>query len=352
MVITPVSDTRDTHATTIAHVPTPPTRPPSRIFSIVKGTVLTLLRSVGIFVPVFIIATFATFSLQAVSGLSPAYLQAGDNATPELVAQIEGQWGLDRPFLVQYVDWFTSLLTGDFGSSWYNGFEISELLWGRAWISLSIAGFALIIGVVVGLVLGGLAAARPTSWLDRSVTAFSTLISTMPPFIVGILLVSVFAVGFGWFPAAGYVPLSQGVNNWIWFATLPALALSFDTIAEVARQTRVGLVGVYEQNYIIGARVRGLGGKRIFGVHALRNGIAPTLALLGLKFPTLLGGAVVTETIFGISGYGRFAADSAQRGDVPAVQGVLVVSIVLVVVFNLIVNIVLNRLIPASTRGI
>jgi len=327
-------------------------RAPFRRPSVAKRVAVTILRSVGIFVPVFVIATFITFSLREISGLSPAYLQAGDNATPELVAQIESEWGLDRPFLLQYFDWLGSVLRGDLGESWYNGFPISELLFDRALISLSIAGLALLIGVTVGLLLGVLAASRPTSLLDRAVTAFSTLISTMPPFIVGVLLVSIFAVGLGWFPAAGYAPVAQGIGPWLWYATLPALALSLDTVAEVARQTRVGLVDVYRQNYIVGAQVRGLGTRRIFFVHALRNGIGPTVALLGLKFPALLGGAVVTETIFGISGYGRFAADSAERGDVPAVQGVLVISIVIVVAFNLVVNLILNRIIPAATRGL
>ena len=327
-------------------------RAPFRRPSVAKRVAVTILRSVGIFVPVFVIATFITFSLREISGLSPAYLQAGDNATPELVAQIESEWGLDRPFLLQYIDWLGSVLRGDLGESWYNGFPISELLFDRALISLSIAGLALLIGVTVGLLLGVLAASRPTSLLDRAVTAFSTLISTMPPFIVGVLLVSIFAVGLGWFPAAGYAPVAQGIGPWLWYATLPALALSLDTVAEVARQTRVGLVDVYRQNYIVGAQVRGLGTRRIFFVHALRNGIGPTVALVGLKFPALLGGAVVTETIFGISGYGRFAADSAERGDVPAVQGVLVISIVIVVAFNLVVNIILNRIIPAAARGL
>ncbi|MGW6032070.1 ABC transporter permease [Gordonia terrae] len=351
MVITPVSEPRNREPVASTPSSAGPRRRRSRA-STARRVGVTLLRSIGIFIPVFIIATFITFSLQAVSGLSPAYLQAGDNATPELVAQIEHEWGLDRPFLIQYFDWFGAVLRGDLGNSWHNGFPVSEILFDRALISLSIAGLALVIGVVVGLALGGLAASRPTSLLDRSITAFSTLISTMPPFIVGILLVSIFAVGLGWFPAAGYTPMADGFGSWLWFATLPAIALSVDTVAEVGRQTRVGLVDAYDQNYIVGAQVRGLGSRRIFFVHALRNGIGPTLALLGLKFPALLGGAVVTEAIFGIAGYGRFAADAAQRGDVPAVQGVLVISIVLVVGFNLIVNILLNRLVPASTRGL
>jgi peptide/nickel transport system permease protein len=179
-----------------------------------------------------------------------------------------------------------------------------------------------------------------------------TFISVMPSFVVGIALVGVFAVGLGWFPSAGYTPAERGIGVWLAHITLPAIALSFDTVSDVARQLRAGLVAAYRENYVTGAVVRGLGPHRIFFRHVLRNGIGPALAVLGLKFPNLLGGAVVTEAIFGMPGFGQFAAGSAQRGDVPAVQGVLVVSIVLVVVFNLLVNLILARVAPASARGV
>jgi peptide/nickel transport system permease protein len=354
--IAPV-DVATAHVAATPFLIPPPHRPPVDEHRAVlrrraRRVFLAIARPISVFVPVFILGTFVTFWLRELSGLSPAYLILGDNATPEAVAKVEADWGLDQPFFVQYLQWFGSLLRGDLGTSWYNGFPVSEVLGDRAVISLSIAGFALLIGVVVGSALGALAAARQGSLLDRGITAFAAVISTLPPFIVGILLVSVFAVTLHWFPATGYAPFSQGLASWLWFATLPAIALSVDTVADVARQLRVGLVDVYRQNYIVGARVRGLSSPRIFFVHGLRNGIGPTVAILGLKFPALLGGAVVTETIFGIAGYGRFAADSALRGDVPAVQGVLVISIVVVVLFNLLVNIVLNRLIPSGARGI
>lgn len=311
-----------------------------------------LARSIAIFVPVFLVATFVTFALRSLSGLSPATLQLGESATPEAIAQIEHQWGLDRPFLTQYLDWFTKMLSGDLGTSWYNGAEISRLLAEGAVISLSVAGLALVIGVVFGFGFGILAALRRTSWVDRAITGFLTVISVMPPFVVGIALVGVFAVGLGWFPSAGYAPAERGIGVWLAHITLPAVALSFDTISDVARQLRTGLVAAYRENYVTGALVRGLSPRRIFFRHVLRNGIGPSLAVLGLKFPNLLGGAVVTEAIFGMPGFGQFAAGSAQRGDVPAVQGVLVVSVVLVVVFNLLVNIVLGRMAPASARGV
>jgi peptide/nickel transport system permease protein len=164
--------------------------------------------------------------------------------------------------------------------------------------------------------------------------------------------VEAFAVGLHVFPSAGYVPMAQGLTPWLEHITLPALALSFDVIADVARQLRTSLVAAYRENYVTGAVVRGLSPRRIFFGHVLRNGLGPALATLGLKFPALVGASVVTEWVFGLQGFGRFANDSAQSGDVPAVQGVLVVSIVLVVVFNLLVNLVLARVTPASQRGV
>lgn len=313
---------------------------------------VTLVRSAAIFVPVFLVATFVTFALRSLSGLSPARIQLGEQATPEAIAQIESQWGLDRPFLAQYWNWFTDVLHGDLGVSWINGADISTLIGLGLGVSLSVAVLALVIGVVVGFALGTLAAVRRTTWVDRAVTGFTTLMSVMPAFVVGIVLVAVFAVGLGWFPSAGYSPAAEGVGPWLAHITLPALALSLDVIADVARQLRSGLIAAYRENYVTGAVVRGLSPRRIFFRHVLRNGVGPALAVLGLKFPALIGGSVVTEWIFGLQGFGRFANDSAQQGDVPGVQGVLVVSIVLVVSFNLIVNLVLARVTPASQRGV
>jgi peptide/nickel transport system permease protein len=312
-----------------------------------------VLHSLVVFATVFFFATLITFALQDLSGLSPAHLQLSESATPEQVAALEHEWGLDRPWIVQYADWLTGVLQGDLGNSWYNGASIAGLLASRAVISLSVAGLALVIGIVFGFVFGVLAAVFRTTWIDRTITAFTTFISVMPSFVVGIGLVAIFAVALGWFPSAGYVPLETGgVAAWLQHLWLPALALSFDTVADVARQMRAGLVGAYRDNYVTGAVVRGLGARRIFFVHVLRNGSGPALTVLGMKFPALLGGAVVTEAIFGLAGFGKFAADSASRGDVPAVQGVLVVAIVLVVLFNLLVNVFLVRLNPASARGV
>ena len=315
-------------------------------------TVITLARSVAIFAPVFLVATFVTFALRTLSGLSPARFQLGEEATPAAVHRIEQQWGLDRPFLSQYWAWFDDVLHGNLGRSWSNGVNVSQLIRDGLAISLSVSTLALVIGIVFGFALGTVAAVRRTTWIDRAITGVLTVFSVMPPFVVGIVLVEVFAVGLRWFPSGGYVPFGAGASPWFAHLLLPALALSFDTVADVARQLRAGLIGAYHENYVTGAVVRGLSARRIFFGHVLRNGAGPALAVLGLKFPAIVGGSVVTEWIFGLQGLGRFANDAAQAGDVPSVQGVLVVSIVLVVTFNLIVNVVLGKVTPAAQRGV
>ena len=311
----------------------------------------TLGRTALIVVPVFFFATILTFALGAASGLSPAASLSGDEATPERIAALETELGLDQPIAVQYLTWIGGVLRGDLGVSWYNGYPVAQLIAERFAITASIAALALVIALVVGVLLGLLAVAFRGRPLDRAITAFTTLVSTLPPFVVSIGLIIVFSVWLRLLPSAGYVPFTQDPAAWLTFLILPATALSLDPAAELARQLRTGLVHVMDQNYIVGARVRGLSPARVLWGHALRNGAGPAVAVLGMKIPTLLGGAVVTETIFSMPGFGMLAADSALRGDVPVVQGTLVVAVVLVLAFSLIVNVALDALQPASRRG-
>jgi peptide/nickel transport system permease protein len=317
-----------------------------------RSALATLARSIAIFVPVFFVATFATFMLRALSGLDPARTQLGQAATPLEIHRIQQSYGLDRPFFVQYGSWLTGVLHGNLGRSWSNNVAISTLIKDGLTVSLTVATMALVLGVVFGVTLGTLAAVRRTTWIDRAITAFLTVVSVMPAFVVGILLVEIFAVGLNWLPSAGFVPFSGGLWPWLSHLLLPALALSFGATSSVARQLRTGLIAAYRENYVTGAIVRGLSPRRVFFRHVLRNGIGPAVAVLGIEFPTLIGGSVIVESVFALAGFGQFANNSAQLGDVPAVQGVLVVSIVMVVVFNLFVNIVLGRITPAAQRGV
>ncbi|MBM7784737.1 peptide/nickel transport system permease protein [Tenggerimyces flavus] len=301
--------------------------------------------------PVFVFATFITYALGAVSDLSPAGLLLGDAATPEAVAKVDAQFGLDRPVVVQYLDWLGGILRGDLGVSWFNSISVTDQIFQRLEISASVAGLALLIGVVFGTLLGVLAAIFQGSWFDRTVTAFCTVISTLPAFVMAIGLIVVFCILIPLVPSAGYVSPSVSVSQWLSLIVLPATALSLDTVSDLARQLRTGLVSAYQENYVVGAVVRGLSRRRVLFVHVLRNGAGPAVTILGMRVPSLLGGAVVTESIFGMAGYGRFAAEGALRGDVPVVQGTLVVAVVLVLGFNLLVNTALLRLRPAALRG-
>lgn len=318
-----------------------------------SGSLLTsVARSVSIFIPVFFVATFATFLLRAMSGLDPARIQLGQDATPAEIHRIEASYGLERPFLTQYWSWLTGVLHGDLGRSWSNDYPISTLIRDGLTVSLTVATLALLLGVVLGLAVGALAAVRRGTWADRVVTSLLSIVSTIPAFVIGVVLVEVVAVQLNLLPSAGFVPSSQGFWPWLSHLLLPALCLSFGCMSSVARQLRSGLIGAYRENYVIGAIVRGLSPRRIFFRHVLRNGIGPAVAVLALEFPALIGGSVIVESIFALNGFGQFASKSAQLGDVPAVQGVLVVSIVLVVTFNLIVNLILGRLAPAAQRGV
>ncbi|MGM7668255.1 ABC transporter permease [Microbacterium sp. A93] len=316
----------------------------SRIAHALGSTVL-------IVVPVFTFATLITFLLGAASGLSPAASLSGDEATPERIAQINQELGLDQPLLMRYITWMGSLLTGDLGVSWYNGFSVTELIAQRLAITTSIVSVALLLGVVVGVALGIVAALNQGRPVDRAITAIIAVVSTLPPFVLSIGLIVVFSVWLHLLPSSGYVPFGQNPAMWFQLIIMPAVALSLDPAADLARQLRTGLVHSLAQPYITGAVVRGLHPRRILVVHALRNGAGPAVAVLGMKIPALLGGAVVTETIFNMPGFGLLSADSALRGDVPVVQGTLVVAIVLVLTFNVLVNVGLAALQPASRRS-
>jgi peptide/nickel transport system permease protein len=318
----------------------------------VRSLLTNVGRTISIFVPVFFVATFATFLLRALSGLNPARIQLGQDATPLEINRIEASYGLDRGFFAQYWSWLSGVLHGNLGRSWSNGYPVSTLIKDGLTISLTVAALALIIGVSSGFALGTLAAVKRTTWIDRGITSFLSIISVIPAFVIGVILVEVVAVELKLLPSAGFIPFSQGFWPWLSHVLLPALALSFGCMSSVARQLRSGLIGAYRENYVIGAIVRGLSRRRIFFRHVLRNGIGPALAVLALEFPVLIGGSVIVESIFALAGFGQFANTSAQMGDVPSVQGVLVVSIVLVVVFNLIVNLLLGRISPASQRGV
>ena len=221
---------------------------------------------------------------------------------------------------------------------------VAQSIGQRLPVDLSIAVLAIILAVIIGGGAGIIAAVRRGSWFDRGVTLACSAASTLPAFVVGIILVVLFAVTAHLLPANGYVGPSTSVTQWLAHIILPALALSLAVSADVARQLRTSLVEVLEQNYIVGARVRGLPYRRILVRHALRNAAGPALTILGNDFPLMLAGAVAAEAVFSLPGLGQLLLESAQTRDIPVVQGLLLVVSSFVIVVNLIVNLTLNWL--------
>lgn len=300
--------------------------------------------TIGTAITVFVLATFATFALGAASGSNPAVVVLGEFATPEDIERLGQVFGLDRPFLVRYFDWLFSAVTGDLGTSWLTTLPVAQSIGQALPVSLSIAAGAMLVALVFGSAAGITAALTRGSILDRAITVVSTAASTVPAFVAAIALILVFAHFLPIFPVAGYTPASQSVSGWLLCLVLPSVALSLDAAADIARQLRTSLVGTLEENFIIGARVHGLGHTRIVFGHALPNSIAPALSILGVHAPRLIGGAVITEVIFGMPGIGQLANRAAMQGDVPVVQGVLLVSILAVVLTGVVINLVLARL--------
>ena len=303
----------------------------------------------AVLIPILVLSSFATYSLGALSNSNPAATILGqDAATPAAVAKLDKVLGLDKPLVVQYWDWLTQAVQGHLGTSYFTQIPVSQSIAQRLPVDLSIATAAVILAVVIGGTAGTVAAIRRGGIIDRSVTVVCSVISTLPAFVVGIILVVVFAVAVHWLPANGYNGPTQGIGPWLEHIILPSLALALQVAADIARQLRTSLVAVLEQNYIVGAKVRGLPYRRVLVRHALRNAAGPALTVIGYDFPMMLAGAVAAEAVFSLPGLGQLLLEAAQTRDIPVVQGVLLVVSTFVIVVNLLVNTLLAWLYRSS----
>jgi len=306
----------------------------------------------AVLVPIVFLSSFMTYCLGALSNSNPAATILGqDAATPAAVARMDKALGLDHPLLVQYWNWLVQAVHGNLGRSYFTQIPVSQSISQRLPVDLSIALLAVILAVIIGGTAGTVAAIRRGGWFDRGVTAVCSVVSTLPAFVVGIILVVLFAVTVHAFPANGYSGPSSGIPQWLQHIFLPSLALSLQVSADIARQLRTSLVQVLEQNYITGAKVRGLPYRRILVRHALRNATGPALVTLGYDFPQMLAGAVAAEAVFSLPGIGQLLLESAQTRDIPVVQGLLLVISTFVIVVNLVINTTLNWLYRTDEVG-
>ena len=305
-----------------------------------------VIRRVLATVPVMLVVSVIVFMLIHLAPGDPVLLIVGDFATPEQIAQTRAALGLDQPLWHQFVVWVGNVVRGDFGVSLFNQMPVSQLLGQRIGATLSIAFFTIVIAVALSVPLGVLAAYRAGSWIDRLVMVFAVCAFSMPVFLTGYVLVYTFALKLQWLPVQGYTTLDHGLWPWWRNLLLPAISLGFIYIALIARVTRATMLEVLQQDYIRTAQAKGLGQQAILYVHALKNASVPIATAIGIGVALLIGGAVVTESVFAIPGLGRLTVDAILQRDYPVIQGVVLVCSFAYVLVNLLVDVLYSVLDP------
>lgn len=300
--------------------------------------------------PILITATFLVFALMQLVPGDIAITLAGENATRERIGEIRSLYGLDQPVLFQYARWLWKMLHGDLSESMLSGEPVLTSILHRLPVTLLIVSFAMSLSLLVGIPLGMLAAGRPRSLIDSFVTIFASLGVALPNFWLAMILVSLFALSYQWFPASGMVDPRQDLSDALYHAFLPALALAASGVAEVARQTRSALMEVQSSQYVRTLVAKGLPARTIFWKHGLKNISVTLLTVTGLLFNRLLGGTVVVEAVFAVSGMGSLVVGAAVGKDLPVVQGVMLTMVLIVITVNLAIEILYALLDPRVAR--
>ena len=293
------------------------------------------LRRVVSTIPVMAVVALFVFSLLYLAPGDPAAIIAGDQASPADILRIRASLGLDRPFLVRFGDWSWHIAHGDLGTSIFTNLPVTHLIAQRVEPTVSLMVISLVLSIVVAVPMGVVAAWKQGSLIDRSVMLLAVFGFSVPVFVVGYILAYCFALQLPWLPVQGYTPLAQGVWSWLQNLILPSLTLGSAFIALIARITRATMLEVLSQDYVRTARAKGLGQSPILFVHALKNAAVPIVTVIGLGVAGLIGGAVVTETVFAIPGIGRLVVDSILRRDYPIIQGVVLIFSFVYVLVNL-----------------
>ena len=292
-----------------------------------------------------VVALFV-FLLLHLSPGDPATVIAGDYASPADIARIRAQLGLDQPLYIQFTNWLVQLSRGDLGVSIFSNLPVSQLILQRVEPTLSLALLTLFIAIFVAVPLGILAAWKAGTWIDRTVMAFSVLGFSTPVFVLGYALIYVFALKLSLFPVQGFVSVSDGLMPFLHRLILPSITLSVIFIALFTRITRASILEILNEDYIRTARAKGLGDLSILSRHALPNAAVPIITVIGIGFALLIGGVVVTESVYNIPGLGRLTVDAVLRRDYPVIQGIILVFSALYVLVNLIIDILYVALDP------
>jgi peptide/nickel transport system permease protein len=305
-----------------------------------------VVRRIIATIPVMAVVALFVFSLLFIAPGDPAAVIAGDQATPEQIERIRESLGLDRPFLVQFSEWVWRLLHFDLGRSIFTNLPVTTMIAQRIEPTLSLTLITLVLSVTVAVPIGVLAAWKAGSFIDRAIMGFAVFGFSVPVFVIGYLLAYVFALELEWLPVQGYTPISQGVLPWLENLILPAIALGCVYIALIARITRATMLEVLQQDYIRTARAKGLAQTPILFIHALKNASVPIVTVIGIGIALLIGGAVVTESVFAIPGLGRLTVDAILRRDYPVIQGIVLLFSFVYVLVNLGVDLIYTLIDP------
>jgi peptide/nickel transport system permease protein len=297
-----------------------------------------LLRRLLSTIPVLLVVAVLVFLMLRMTPGDPAAVLAGDAASTEQIAEIRKTLGLDRSIAEQFAIWFGHMLAGDLGQSYYYKMPVTQLIGQRLEPTVSLALITISIAVAVAVPLGVIAAWRFGGLLDRALMGFSVLGFSVPVFVLAYLLIWLFSLKLGWMPVQGYKRLSEGLGPWLYQLVLPALTLSVIYIALIARVTRASVLDTLGEDYIRTARAKGLPEAKVLMRHALANAAVPIVTVIGIGIALLIGGVVVTESVYAIPGLGRLTVDAVLARDFPTIQGVILLFSFVYVMINLLVD--------------
>ena len=305
-----------------------------------------IIRRLFIMIPVLFLVSLMVFSLILLVPGDPAVTLAGENATEEQIEATRERLGLNDPVIEQYGRWVSNAVQGDLGSSLFSSQKVTEAITQRLPATLSLAGGAIILSVLIGLPAGILSAIFRGRWLDRVIGLGAASALAMPNYFIAMLLILFFAIWNPIFPATSFVPFSEDPFEWAKHLVLPWITLSLASAAVITRQLRSALIGVLAQDYVRTARAKGLRGRSVVLKHASKNAAIPVVTVLGTQIAFALGGSVIVEGVFGIAGVGQLAITAVQKRDLPVIQGIVVMATLLVLFCNLLVDLAYGYLNP------
>ena len=294
-------------------------------------------------IPVMIGATFLVFTIMYFAPGDPARIILGSSATEEAIENLREELGVNDPFIVQYGNFMKNLVTGSLGNSYRNGQPVAQLILGRLANTVVLASVSIFFAVIIGVLVGIISALKQYSALDNITMVFTLIMTAVPTFWLGLILVILFSVHLGWLPASG---MGKGMKDFWLSMILPTLTLGGSFSAVIARTTRSSVLEVVNQDYVTMARAKGLSEKSVVWGHIMKNAMIPIVTVIGLNFGVLLGGSVLTESIYSWPGVGRFVVESISYKDTPAVLGCVVTMAILFTLVNLGVDLLYAYLDP------